>query len=205
MYLERSQAHARKAHPPSSSHISDTISLADEINSFSNILRETPGLSYTDGFIRLLAPRCLLHSALFLALDSFTCPEKVSSGAGHMISLGAKTSEELDMQSRSNLAIRQISKQAHDLAIEISARIEMDESLRWHLGRITPFMLDQMYCSIATLCWLLGENGDESYRAALNDMKVCLRTLGERWGLGRKYLEVVGFYDGTGGNGENQN
>ena len=146
-------------------------------------------------FIRLLGPRCLVRSALFIALDVFTCPEKLTPEVGYIVSSGAKTQEELKMQSRSIQAVQQASQQAHSLAMELSAMIESDELLRWQLGKVSPFILDLMYCSIATFHWLLGENGHEINKSRLKDLESFMEMLGTRWRLSKKYVEIASFHD----------
>ena len=83
--------------------------------------------------------------------------------------------------------------------------IELNELLRWQLGKVSPFMLDLMYCSMATLHWLLGENGDGINRSSLKDLKSFMELLGTRWRLSKKYVEIASFHDvsrRTRGNGE---
>jgi len=184
-----------------SSYISDTLSLAEELNNFTAVLERTPGLSRTENFIRLIGPRSLVYSALFITFDAFTCPER-STRTNFLVSPGAKSPEEANIQLHSIQAVRQVSQQARDLSIELSARIELDEFMRWHLGKVSPLVLDQMYCSLATFYWLLGETGDESLQSSLKDLKLCMETIGRRWRLGQKYLEVASFYSRTNDNGQ---
>jgi hypothetical protein len=179
----------------SSLRITEIMFLAEELSGFSAVMDNTPGLSNTDNFIRLLAPRCLIRSALFIALDAFTCPEKLMPEAGYIVSTGAKTEEELKMQSSSMQAVQQASKQAHSLAMELSTMIELHESLQGRLGKVSPFMLDLMYCSMATFHWFLGENGDEANRLSLQDLVPFMDMLGTRWRLSKKYIEIASFHD----------
>ncbi|KAH7388938.1 hypothetical protein BKA64DRAFT_747579 [Cadophora sp. MPI-SDFR-AT-0126] len=195
IYVGRAETLARSKQLMSSSRLTELMSLADELSGFSAVMDNTPGLSNTDSFIRLLAPRCLVRSALFIALDSFTCPEKIIPQAGYIVTSGAKTQEELQMQSRSMQVVQQASRQAHSLAMELSATIESDESLRWQLGKVSPFILDLMYCSMATLHWLLGENGDEVNKSSLSDLEPFMDMLGKRWRLSMKYVEILTFHN----------
>ena len=79
--------------------------------------------------------------------------------------------------------------------MELSAIIESGEPLRWQLGKVSPFILDLMYCSMATMHWLLGENGDEVNKSNLKDLKPFMDMLGTRWWLSKKYVEIVSFHD----------
>ncbi|KAH8676577.1 hypothetical protein BGZ60DRAFT_402881 [Tricladium varicosporioides] len=197
IYIGHAEACARNKQPMNNLHITEIMSLAEELSGFSAVIDNTPALSNTDNFIRLLGPRCLARSALFITLDSLTCPEKLRPGIGYTVSSGAKTQEEIKLQSRSMQVVQQASQQAHHLAMELSAMIELDESLRWQLGKVSPFILDLMYCSMATSHWFLGENGDEVNQSNLKDLKPFMEMLGTRWRLSKKYIELASFYDIT--------
>lgn len=153
-------------------HVAKVMSLAEELSGFSAVMDNTPELSNTDNFVRLLAPSCIVHSALFIVLDSFTCPEKVMPAAGYVVSSSAKSQEELKVQSSSMQTILETSKRAHSLAMQLSAIIKLDDSLGRQLGKVSPFVLNLMYGSMATLHWLLAENGDETNQSSLDDLRI---------------------------------
>ncbi|USP80369.1 hypothetical protein yc1106_07643 [Curvularia clavata] len=192
LYVDRAIAFTRNQQPMSNSRIAELTVLADELCAFCAVLDSTPPKGYLqDGFLSLLAPQCMARSALFIILDPSTCPEKIGTGAGYITSTDAKTSAELNLQAYSINIIQQVSQQAQNFIKEIMSMVDMEAQL----GRVSPFILHYMYCTIATFYWFLGENGKESYQARIYELGMFLEKMGTRWKLAEKYMELVKFYD----------
>ncbi|KAI7762477.1 hypothetical protein LZL87_008823 [Fusarium oxysporum] len=195
MYLARAISYARDTSEMISSRIEKIMSLVDELSDFGAVLdNETTALS-PERSLTLLAPRCIARSALFVALDRFTCPEKISAEPGYVDSPGDKTQKELELQKQSMHIIEQSSKQLHTLGMDLLSvfRAKGISSL----SKVSPFMLDSIYASAATFHWLLGEGGNEVYRTAAAELDIFLDTVSSRWRLSSTYREMLTVHDVT--------
>jgi hypothetical protein len=149
----------------------------------------------------LVAPRSITRSALFVALDRFTCPEKIGSEPGYIDSPGAKTQEELELQRQSIQVIERVSEQLHALGTDMLGMLQGEgdtaQAQTYSLGHVSPFIMDSIYAGAATFHWLLGENGKDVYRKAAADLDLLLDTLSPRWRLGSMYRELLVMHDAS--------
>jgi hypothetical protein len=70
-------------------------SLTEELCTYSLVLTDEIISSPLDSYFHLLAPRCLTWSALFMLLDNYSCPEKLSDEPGFTPSGEVEGPEEL--------------------------------------------------------------------------------------------------------------
>ncbi|KAF4344795.1 fungal specific transcription factor factor [Fusarium beomiforme] len=186
MYLGRAIDFARDNSAMSSTRIEHVTSFVDELLGFGSLLEDesTDLRSFT-----LLAPRCGIRSALFVALDRFTCPEKISAEPGYTGIQGNKTQKELELQRRS----MQIMEQASELSRDLSSYILSID--RTELGRVSPFILDSVYAGGATFHWLFGESGNDIHREAARQIETVLEGMSYIWRLGSTYREMLKVHD----------
>ncbi|KAJ5177549.1 uncharacterized protein N7500_000248 [Penicillium coprophilum] len=149
---------------------------------------------HPDKFLDFLAPRCLTWSALFMHLDNLCCPEKLRDEPGYNLAGDAKTSEEQLLQVQATVIVKSISDQVHNAALSIIGFLEASPQYGTHLGKVSPFVLDAIYCAMATYHWVLRESGDEAIRSSLGDIKECMGKLGDRWQLSLEYLSLEEVY-----------
>lgn len=136
-----------------------------------------------------------MRSALFLVLDAFTCPEKLSDQPGYIVCAGGKSSEELGLLGRATVLTQEVAEQSHMLAMKAFQFFENDPSTFSNLGRISPCTLDAIYYSLASYHWYYGEQGNEAYKSKIRDLELYLERLGTRWKLGREYLSLARHND----------
>ncbi|EHA25871.1 hypothetical protein ASPNIDRAFT_43717 [Aspergillus niger ATCC 1015] len=174
-------------------HMTAVVSLTEDLSTFSSILAEEMDSSSTDGYLRLLAPQCLTWSALFLLLDNYCCPEKLSNEPGYTTSGNTKGPDELAAQIQATLVVRNISDQAHRQTTNvmdiISNQLRSDQ-----MGKLSPFLLDALYCSMVTFQWIYREGGDEKAKGKLADIEACMGILSGRWKLASEYIALNGIY-----------
>lgn len=169
--------------------------LTEDLCAFSVVLEEnTPSFPDVEEYLSLLAPRCLVWSALFLLLDNYCCPEKLGNEPGYPLSGSAKMPEEQFLQVDATLVVRSISDQAHNAALKIMETLEGCLQAQDQLARVSPFALDALYCAMATFHWVLREAGDEMIKVSLENIMQCLRRLGEGWPLALEYLALEKVY-----------
>lgn len=198
IYLDRAIGYARNDNQAmSTSRASEIMALVHEVTGLgaamdSESLSRDPG----DRF-GILAPRAVARSALFVALDRFTCPEKIGAEPGYVLDQGPKTQRELDLQAQSMQIIELASEQLHGLDQEVLATLGAmgDGSRHSILARVSPLMMDAIYAGSATFYWLHGESGKEVYRTAAGEMEMFLDVVGQRWQLGGAYKEMLGTHD----------
>ncbi|KAE8153586.1 hypothetical protein BDV25DRAFT_168610 [Aspergillus avenaceus] len=172
-------------------YISGVITLSDNLCALSVALNEMQSPSQqVDEYLDLLGPRCLILSAIYMLLDDHCCPEKLQDGPGYNISDAAKTPEEQLLQVNAMLIVQDISNQLHRVTLQIIAILENDWQDQGLLGQITPFVLDALYCTMATFRWVLSEGGNETIQSRLGDVKRCMQNLGDRWHLAQEYLAL---------------
>ncbi|PNP76103.1 hypothetical protein FNYG_10661 [Fusarium nygamai] len=193
MYLGRAISYARDNSAMTSSRIDEIMSLAGELSAFATVVKNESGTLSPERSFTLLSPQCVARSALFIALDRFTCPEKISAEPGYAESPGDKTQNEIELQRQSMRIIEQASEQLHTLGMELlpAFRSEGISSM----SKVSPFILDSIYASAATFHWLLGEGGNEVYRTATSDLDMLLETMSSRWRLGSTYREILKIHD----------
>lgn len=152
MYLGRAIRCARESQPISTSRIAEVMTLAHELTGFSAALDSESTALKPENRFALLAPRCITRSALFVALDRFTCPEKMAAEPGYLDSPVAKTHNEHDLQRQSMHVIQLASEQLHTLGMDISGMIKNDTDIAqpYSVGRVSPFIMDSVYASAAT-------------------------------------------------------
>lgn len=167
------------------------MSLAEELRNFSAVM-DNDVTANADLFVSLLAPRCLAHSALFIALDAVMCPERVGSEAGFLPVSSAKTEEELAFQNLSMQLVLKASEEVRVLATSVVAILGQGSHLQ---AQICPFILDAIYAAASIYHWLLAEGGpNEMYLSSASDLDRALREIGTKWELGLKYAEMAMFY-----------
>jgi hypothetical protein len=181
-----------------SSRITATKALAGEISSFSSIIVTEIAQS---GSLALLASRGLSLSALFLLLDGYTCPERLSEEPGYSIVGEAKNADEHELQMLASRVVQQASNEALTISGEILRSSSLDtESVDGEaLGRISPLTFDILYCALATFHWYCREGDRETAMLRIIDLNTCLQELGQRWGLAKEYLTTAGYHDPSNG------
>ena len=183
--------------PTDSSHLAKTSALIDKLcNLISTVDTGILGEESVQ-LLPLLAPRCLVRSALFLVIDLYVCPEKMTGQPGYVFGLGAKSADELQLQNRCVGLLQEISEESHALAAQLVVLIETNPPVERQLARISPFSLDLLYCTLATFYWLSGEGGGGVYRQKIRNIELCLEKLGVRWKLALEYLNLTKYYDVT--------
>lgn len=199
IYLGRAISYTRGNLGMSTSHVVEIMSLTHELTSFgATVDNESTACGFEHRFT-LLGPRCIARSALFVALDRLTCPEKMGAEPGYVTQQGAKTQHELELQRQSIQVIEMASEQLHTLGIDVLAMLrakgDVAQSQAHSLGLVSPFIMDSLYAGAATFHWLLGEGGKEGYRKAAADLDMVLDTLSSRWRLCGVYREILMVYD----------
>lgn len=197
MFIGRASACRSSSQTALMHQIGAVTSLTEDLCTFSSILADEMTSSTLDRYLRLLAPQCLTWSALFLLLDNYCCPEKFSDEPGYMPSAGTKGPDELATQTQAMLVVRNISDQAHEKTKEVMDIISSQPSID-HVGSISPFSLDALYCSMVTFQWIYRECGDEIAHVRLTAIEACMRRLSERWRLASEYLALGEVYRNVG-------
>ncbi|KAF5562480.1 hypothetical protein FPHYL_5674 [Fusarium phyllophilum] len=183
MYLARAIIYAQDKSTMTSSRIEEIMSLAGELSAFATVVDNESAALGPERRLTLLSPQCVARSALFVALDRFTCPEKISAEPGYIESPGDKTQNEIELQRQSMRIIEQASEQLHSLGMELLPAFTIKGISS--ISKVSPFILDSIYAGAATFHWLLGEGGNEVYRTASADLDMLLDTMSSRWRLGR--------------------
>ncbi|RAH57384.1 fungal-specific transcription factor [Aspergillus piperis CBS 112811] len=195
MFISRVAAHRSDSPAGLADHITSVLSLTEDLNTFSFIVAEEMDSSPTNGYIRLLAPRCLTWSALFLLLDNYCCPEKLSNEPGYTTSGDVKGPDELAAQVQATLVVRNISNQAHRTTTDIMDFVSNQRNDQ--MGRLSPLLLDALYCSMVTFQWVYREGADEEAKGLLADVEACMGRLSQRWKLASEYLALNEVYRGA--------
>ena len=194
VYLGRALNHARNPQLlMNMSRITEVKTLVDELGGFNAVVDAAAGEIMPDqadksSFIALLGPRCVARSAVFVALEQFSCPEKMTSGIGYDMSSTAKSQLELELQSYATQCVQLIAEQLHGLAMKIL-------SVSDQLGTISPLILDSIYASAVTFHWILGETGTEIYRTAVEELDTFMEVVDRRWRSAGRYREIARLYD----------
>ncbi|KAF3765266.1 putative fungal-specific transcription factor [Cryphonectria parasitica EP155] len=58
------------------------------------------------------------------------------------------------------------------------------------VDRISPLLLDTVYCGMSIFQWLWSENGDPDMKEGFEIMKECVERIGQRWRLAGAYMDV---------------
>ncbi|KAF5681842.1 hypothetical protein FDENT_7909 [Fusarium denticulatum] len=153
-----------------SSRIDGIMSLADEVSDFATVVDHERVTLSPERSLALLSSQYVARSALFIALDRFTCPEKISAEPGYVESPGDKTQNELELQRQSMHIIEQASDNLHILCMKLLVTLTTEGISS--ISEVSPFMLDSIYASAARFQWLLGEGGNEAYRTAAADLDI---------------------------------
>ncbi|OJJ67674.1 hypothetical protein ASPBRDRAFT_47715 [Aspergillus brasiliensis CBS 101740] len=192
MFISRAAIHRSDSQTGLADQITAALRLTEDLGTFSSLLAGEMDSS-PNGYLRLLAPQCLTWSALFLLLDNYCCPEKLDNEPGYATSGDVKEPDELAAQIQATLVVRNISDQAHKMATNvmdlISHQLRSDQ-----MGKVSPFVLDALYCSMVTFQWIYREGGDEKARGRLADIEACMGRLSERWKLASEYLALNEIY-----------
>jgi len=194
---------ASSSSPSVVGHLASVSALADELERFATVLGTDDGapLGSSSSLPRLLAPRCLTWSAIFVLLDPYCCPVVVSPEFGHGPVAESKTPEEMALQRRATNTVVAVVDQVHISTrsiLEATGGSGPGAGDAKQLGRFCPLALDAVYCSVALFWWLCQEAGDEMERARQADVEACLERVGERWGLAREYLQLKAYHDDNG-------
>lgn len=189
--------------PASSARVAELTALADELGGFCSAVDggERGGAQPA---LALLAPRCVARSALFVLLDGFFCPERIAPEAGYVVvAAGAKGGEELRLQAYAMRVVRRACDEIRAIAGEVvseggggaDAGHGHEAAPAARLGRVSPFVVDALYCAAATFHWLLGESGTAVYRTGAEELGASMRALAARWRLAEKFGEIALLHD----------
>ncbi|KAF5575666.1 fungal specific transcription factor factor [Fusarium subglutinans] len=195
MYLGRAISYAQDNSTMTSSRIEEIMSLAGELSDFATVVDNESAALSPEKSLALLAPRFIFRSALFVALERFTCPENISAEPGYIEIPGDKTLNEIELQRQSMCIIEQASEQIHTVGTELLRSFRTEGIFL--MSEVSPFILDSIYASAATFHWLLGEGENEVYRTAAADFDFFLDTISSRWRLGSTYREMLTVHDVT--------
>jgi hypothetical protein len=193
IYLGRAISHARSGSACSPSRDAEIMTLAHDVTGFAAVVDNEGSARGKDQSLSILSSRAIARSALFVALDRFTCPEKISAEPSYTEQNDAKTQQELDLQMQSVQSIEVASEQLHALAVSMLTAIQAaaeDPVRPSALDRVSPSVMDSLYAAAATFHWLVRENGRDAYRQAALDLGVLLDTLSFRWRSGNVYQEL---------------
>lgn len=193
IYVDRSMACVPSIYSISDSSIVELSNLVEEIQGFCAALDcgyRMPGHS---DFPLLLSTQSVAYSAMFLVLDSLTCPEKLNPGAGYATSADAKSPAELNLQVNANLIIEKTCHQVRDLCSGLMGptKHKSDELL----AVTSPFMLHIVYSTIATFYWYASESGILVYKASAEELIEFMQAASRRWEVASKYIELARLWD----------
>ncbi len=189
----------RQDPPPSSPE--PIFALADELMGFNAIL-ESEGryggpIAGVAGVInRLLAPRYVTVSAMFVLIDPYCYPVPAAP-EGHRPPQ-AKTPEQVELQRRAKDTATHIVERAYDSLREVlevvGDRSVPSASEAEQLGACSPFGLDAIYRIMVVYGWLCYETGDGQNKSRMHDMENILAILGVRWGLAGVYYRLNKYH-----------
>lgn len=184
--------------PPADRSNTHCSALVDQLCSFiSAVDTGRPSMDQLD--LSLISPSATIRSAVFLILDLFACPEKLSGQPGYVIAPGAKDREELDLQQRAMTLTIELAEHMSSLAVRLLPLVhsETDEFSHRQSSKISPLLLDAMYCSLATFYWFAAEQGDEAFEPRIRELRQFLDIVGHRWSLAHEYLSLTKYHDST--------
>lgn len=139
--------------------------------------------------------RAISRSAVYIILDFFSCPEKMSGQPGYGMEPGAKDNDEINLQHRAMRLTKEHADQIHSLILRFLPLLEISGSTGKYCSQISPYLLDTVYCTLATYYWFAAEEGDETYRCRISDIRQFLEKIGPRWRLGHEYLALARYHD----------
>ena len=145
-------------------------------------------------FFARMAARCIVWSTVIMILDAYSCPETMREQYGTP-GPALKSEAELAMQVEAIDGLRKSSDRILEFGrtlLEFTADMTTAE-----LGRVSPLILDSMYCAMATYHWLWKEGGNPEVEEALEGVKSALRRLTLRWRLASEYLIIEEYHDVT--------
>jgi len=185
--ISRATAHVLEARAGTSPiNISEATTLTETFAQLCSLL-DASGPSPTSP---MAAPRSLLWSGLILLLDAYSCPENQRDAPrGGRNAL--RTAEELAMQVQSVEGLSKVSQRVRQFGVEL--RHVIDEG---GAGRVSPFVLDGLYCAMAVFHWLWSEAGDAEVERSLDDTRRALACLGGRWRAATEYLAMERYHHG---------
>ncbi|KAK1656472.1 hypothetical protein BDP81DRAFT_444976 [Colletotrichum phormii] len=152
IYISRVIGFARSG--SSAPCIPEITSLVNDLNGFALAVDRENTDWRLEASSSFLSSRALARSALFIALDRFTCPEKISVEPGYVGEQGTKSQEELDFDGEQRLPLEVASRQLHFMATNILPHIptaEGDETQLHASSLVSPFIMDGIYAGAATL------------------------------------------------------
>ena len=133
----------------------------------------------THDYLSLTVPLSLTYSTLCVLCEAYSCPEP--SGCA------VKTPEGAEMQVKAIDGLKTVAGSILDFADRISAATQNPQDL----DRLSPIIMDTIYMAAINFAWLVRESGDESYQAALDSLRHCLRRFGTRWRNAAEYLRIL--------------
>jgi hypothetical protein len=176
--------------------LADVLSLGETLASFANLIA-TELSSTPQAFFSLTAAQSLVRSALIMLLDTYACPETLRDGpAGNVSALDGtlpRSDDEVAMQAHAIEGLQKTARAICDSGIEMLEVIMLPAELR----RASPLCFDSLYGALATLYWMYKETGDEASKMAVTDVKRTLSSLGMRWRLAKRYVDIMSHHDVT--------
>lgn len=170
-------------------HLTEASSLLDQLCGFGAQQRVHDRVDE----LPYVGAHSLLRSAIFLILDLLSCPEKLGPQPGYCLAAGAMEAQGREMQERAVACMRDVSEQCRAFAVLLLKGSQPEQY--WDLARVSPFILDSLYCTVSTYYWLAGESGIASYCEHLTQVGDCLAKLALRWRLADEYRKLVRSYD----------
>ncbi|RFU26774.1 hypothetical protein B7463_g9567, partial [Scytalidium lignicola] len=163
--------------PSDKDRFDDASRLFEKATSLSRILQEE---ATDNDYVSLSAAIALSFSAICAVCDPYSCPKTVT---GHT-DVSTETAE-AQLQAIDGL------KRASQNIVEFAERLNTVMPLPQDVDRISPFIMDAMYCAAANHAWWVRESGDANSQLALDNLRNCLRRLGTRWRNAAEYLRIL--------------
>ncbi|ETS82399.1 hypothetical protein PFICI_04275 [Pestalotiopsis fici W106-1] len=192
MLLSRAMQCISLTGPPESQQNEVFSVLSDQLMNFLSVVDSEVSSTVTDpdNSLLLLGPRCLTGSALFLILDIFSCPEKMSQIPGYISTPGAKSNEELQRQVWASSLLKRVTEAFAKFGTGWIDTLNSSEDAP-QLGQFPSLALDAFYSTMATLLWYRREGMEDWNEASLAHTRRILQVVGARWKAASHYVQIA--------------
>ena len=133
-------------------------------------------------FLAFASPLALSYTALCLLCEVYSCPEKDCN-----VTKTSLSPEAVEMRLQSIDGLKTVSRSIVEFADKIVEATSTPESM----DRLSPMILDSLYCAASTYAWVVRESGDEESQKALDRLRSCLKKLGTKWRCAAEYLRIL--------------
>ncbi|KAH8813234.1 hypothetical protein F5884DRAFT_787818 [Xylogone sp. PMI_703] len=176
--LGKTFAHHEAKFPSDKEQYDDATHIFDRATSLVQTIQEESASS--GDVITLSSALAVAFSSISAICDPYSCP-RLQTGGPEL------TGDAAEAQLRALNGLKRVSQQIQEFSEQLNSAMPLAQDI----DKVSPFIMDALYCGAASHAWWVRESGDANSQLSLDSLRNNLRRLGGRWRNAAEYLRIL--------------